>query len=322
MNKIRVGVIRGGVGSEYEVSLKTGGSVLKNLPEKKYRAFDILITKDGQWNIDGFPTTPAKLSRQVDVVFNALHGEYGEDGKVQKELEQFTIPYTGSGVFASAVAMNKALAKYYFKQAGLKTPECALIKGLEDFEELVYRAFKKFPGPFVVKPISSGSSVGVSVARDFEGLLRSVEEALNYNRIVLIEEYIDGREITCGVIDSIAGGEPYATHPVEIITPESSDFFDYEVKYNGETLEICPANLFPSTTAKIQDLAIRAHKALGMRHYSRSDFILSKRGIHILETNSLPGLTKESLLPKALKMAGLEFPEFLDYILTLAIDRK
>jgi len=322
MQRTQVGVIRGGIGSEYEVSLKTGGNVLKNIPQEKYRVFDVLVTKDGKWHSNGFPTTPEKLSRNIDVMFNALHGEYGEDGKIQRELAQFSIPHTGSDAFASAVSMNKALAKYYFKQAGIKTPECAIIKENDSIENSVRRIFKKFSGPYVIKPISSGSSIGVYIAKDFGSLLTAVQKELECSETVLVEEYISGREVTCGVVDGTRQGNPYALHPVEIIFPEESEFFDYRAKYNGETLEICPANLFPNTTKRIQDLATRAHNALGLRHYSRSDFILSKRGLYILETNSLPGLTEKSLLPKALKNTGLEFPEFLDYVLTLALEGK
>jgi len=322
MTKTRVGVMRGGVGSEYDVSLKTGGNVLKNIPQDKYSVFDVLVTKDGKWHINGFPTTLEKLSRNVDVIFNALHGEYGEDGKIQRELAQFSIPHTGSSAFASAISMNKALAKYYFKQAGIKTPECAIIKENDSIENSVHRVFKKFSGPYVIKPISSGSSVGVYIVKDFSNLLDTIEKELQYSDTVLVEEYIPGREITCGVVDGTKQSKPYAVYPVEIITPEELEFFDYNAKYDGKTLEICPANLFPDTTKRIQDLAIRAHEALGLRHYSRSDFILSKRGLYILETNSLPGLTEESLFPKALKTTGLEFPEFLDYVLTLALNGK
>ena len=322
MIKTRVGVIRGGMGSEYEVSLKTGSNVLKNIPHDNYSVFDVLITKDKQWHLNGFPITLAKLDSQVDVIFNALHGEYGEDGGVQRDLEQFGVPYTGSRTFSSATAMNKAIAKYYFKQEGMMIPQSAVIKNSEDIEESSLRVFRKIPGPYVVKPISSGSSVGVSIVNDFESLKDAVEKTLQSHTMALIEEYISGREITCGVIDGMVAGEPYATLPIEIITSEESQFFDYGAKYGGETLEVCPANLLSTTTKKIQEYAVKAHKSLGMRHYSRSDFILSKRGLYILETNSLPGLTEESLLPKALKTAGLEFPEFIDYVLTLALEKK
>jgi len=322
MVKTRVGVIRGGIGGEYGVSLKTGSSVLKNIPSDKYNTMDVLVTKDGKWHIDGFPTTPDKLASRVDIIFNALHGEYGEDGKVQRALEQFGVPYTGSSVFASAVAMNKALAKYYFKIANIKTPECAMVRRGDDIAVSARRIFRRLNMPYIVKPVSSGSSLGVSIVKDFAGLSRAIDETLMDHTIALVEEYIIGREITCGVIDGMNSEEPYATHPVEIITPAGSEFFDCNVKYNGKTLEVCPANLYRNTSEKIQDYAIKAHTALGMRHYSRSDFILSKRGIFILETNSLPGLTEQSLLPRALKSGGMELPDFLDYILTLALEEK
>lgn len=315
--------MRGGVGDEYEISLKTGSSVLKNLSHEKYCIFDMLVTKNGEWHLNGIPTTPAKLVNQVDVVFNALHGEYGEDGKVQRILEQFKIPYTGSSVFASAIAMNKALSKYYFKKEGIKTPECLLVVGEDDVEKSARRIFRKLPAPYIVKPISAGSSVGISIAHDFDGLIKAIKNALHYNnKMVLVEEYISGREITCGVIDSMSTMEPYAISPVEIVPPEETEFFNYEAKYNETTLRVCPANLLSNTTKRIQEHAVKAHKALGMRHYSCSDFILSKRGLYILETNSLPGLTETSLLPKALETAKLELPEFLDYVITLALERK
>jgi len=317
---MRVGVIRGGVGSEYKISLKTGSSALKNIPHNKYSVFDVLITKDKQWHINGFPTTLGKLTKQIVIALNALHGEYGEDGGVERDLEQFGISYTGSSPFASATAMNKAIAKYYFKQEGIMVPESAVIKNTDNLESSAVRVFKKFPGPYVVKPSSLGSSVGVVVARDFSGLFNAIKLTLEMCPMVVVEEYINGREITCGVIDGMTAGEPYATLPVEIITSEESQVFDYEAKYNSETLEICPANLLQTTTKKIQENAIRAHKALGMRHYSRSDFILSKRGLYILEINSLPGLTEDSLFPKALNSAGLELSDFFDYILTLALE--
>lgn len=322
MQRTQVGVIRGGIGSEYEVSLKTGDNVLKNIPYKKYKVFDILITKDGEWNLNGFPTTTEKLSRNIDVVFNALHGEYGEDGKIARELEQFCIPHTGSGSFESAVSMNKALAKHYYRQANIKTPQCVVVKNDSNIENSIHKVFQKFSGPYVVKPVSSGSSVGISIVNDFNSLLSATKKELLHSDIVLVEEYISGREITCGVVDGTNRSKPYAIYPVEIIIPEELEFFDYSAKYNEKTLEVCPANLLSDTTKRIQDLAIRAHEVLGLRHYSRSDFILSKRGLYILETNSLPGLTKQSLFPKALKTAGLEFPEFLDYVLTLALEKN
>jgi len=321
MSKLKVGVLRGGISNEYEVSLRSGQSVLENLPEHKYDPFDIVVTRDGGWNINGYPTSAEKVSRTIDVVFNALHGEYGEDGKVQRILDQFNVPYTGSGSFASAMGMNKALSKYYFRQVGLLTPECRIVDKRRDVEDSVFKVFRSFPGPYIVKPIASGSSIGVSVARDYWDLMNAVKTALDHSSLVLVEEFIKGREITCAVVEGSRGNDAYALPPVEVVLPIESEFFDYDSKYSGTTKEVCPANLFGSTTQNIQQLAVRAHRALGLRHYSRSDFILSNRGVYILETNSLPGLTKESFLPKAIHASGSDLSEFVDYIIMLALKR-
>lgn len=211
--------MRGGIGSEYEVSLNTGSSVLREIPRDKYDVVDVLITKDGQWHIDGIPAEKSKISRRVDVMFNALHGEYGEDGKVQRDLEMFDIPYTGSKTFSSALAMNKALAKYYFKLEGLMTPEHVVVKSTDDVRLATSSAFKKLSGPYVVKPISAGSSVGVAVISDLDELYSYVRKLLQNFKIVIIEEHVDGRELTCGVVDGVDSSEPYAILPIEIVPP-------------------------------------------------------------------------------------------------------
>ena len=319
MNKIRVGVLRGGPSSEYEISLKTGGNVLKSLPEK-YSPIDIFIDKEGVWHIQGIPHKPHETFKKVDVVFNALHGEYGEDGKVQKILDTFSIPYTGSKTLPSAIGMNKALAKNIFKSYGIKTPYYKVESKSDDVGEIASRLFNTFPMPAVVKPIASGSSVGVSIAYTFQGLQDALSKAFEYSDKALVEEYIKGREATCGVVDKFRGNDFYSLLPIEIIKPEKSDFFDYEAKYCGGSQEICPGNFSQSEKEAIQNLAIKAHKVLGLRHYSRSDFIISpRRGIYILEVNTLPGLTAESLLPKSLQAVGCSLPDFLDHLITLAL---
>lgn len=319
MNKIRIGVLRGGPSSEYEVSLKTGGNVLKNLPEK-YAPIDIFIDKAGVWHIQGIPQNPHEAIRKVDAVFNALHGEYGEDGKVQKILDTFSIPYTGSKTLASSLGMNKALAKNIFKSHGIKTPYHTVESKENNLDETALRLFNTFPMPAVVKPVSSGSSVGVSIAYTFQGLKDALLKAFEYSDKALVEEYIKGREATCGVVDRFRGKDFYSLLPIEIIKPEKSDFFDYEAKYCGDSQEICPGNFSQSEKNSIQKLAVAAHKVLGLRHYSRSDFIISpRRGIYILEVNTLPGLTEESLMPKSLKSVGFSLPDFLDHLIGLAL---
>ena len=321
MGRVTVGVLRGGPSSEYDVSLKTGAAVLKNLP-RHYKGVDILIDKDGYLHMNGLPVWPEKISRRVDVVFNALHGYYGEDGKIQKLLELFSVPYTGSDAFSSAVGMNKLLTKNYFKKHKLKMPVHMVIRGTEDIKGKVSETFRSVPRPWVVKPFSGGSSVGIRIAHTLEELGASVDIALQYSSGVLIEECIKGREATCGVIDNFRGKEHYALPPIEIIPPQKNSFFDYESKYNGKTREICPSNFSVEEKKEIMRMAVAAHNAIGARHYSRSDFIVSPRGIYILEINTLPGLTEESLLPKACSAVGCSFSNLLEHVISLALSNN
>lgn len=321
MNKISVAVLRGGPSSEYDVSLKTGASVLENLPEK-YIAHDILIDKSGLWHRAGVPKKPAKALHNIDVVLNAMHGEFGEDGKVQQILDSLNIPYTGSRALASALCMNKALSKKVFIENDILTSDFVLVENANDVEKDAKEIFHNFKMPVVVKPNKTGSSVGVSIARDYKSLLAGLKDAFKYGDQVLVEKFLEGREATCGVIENFRDQDFYSLLPVEIIPPEKSEFFSQEVKYNGATREICPGNFNQKITKAIQQAAITAHQALGLRHYSRSDFIVTSAGVYILETNSLPGLTAELLMPKSMTAVGATFPQLLDHILTLALSGK
>ena len=319
MSKKKVGVLRGGPSSEYEVSLKTGKSVIDNLADR-YEVLDIFIDKEGTWHYLGTPIKPEHVFKKVDVIFNALHGAYGEDGTVQKLLDTFGIPYTGSTALASAVGMNKVLSKKVYKDNNIKTPIHKTISKSSDIKAEVVNLFKTFPMPVVVKPVNGGSSVGTAIAKTITDLELTIIDALKYSDKALIEEYISGKEATCGVIDNFRNEAVYALLPVEIRKPTESAFFDYNAKYNGQSQEICPGNFTIEEKNIIQKMAQEAHSALGLRHYSRSDFIIHpKRGIYILETNTLPGLTGESLLPKSLKAVGCTLPDFLDHLIKLAL---
>lgn len=319
MPKIKVGVLRGGPSAEYEISLLTGENVLKHLPKEKYEVHDILWTKDGVWHQNGIPKPPEKIFRNLDIIFNALHGEYGEDGRVQQILEGYNVPYTGSGILSSALAMKKHHAREVFQRAGLKIPSAVLISKSDDLEVKVFEVKQKISPPWVIKPASRGSSVGITIAKSPRELEAGLEKAFEYDHKALVEEYISGREATSGIVENFRGEKHYALPVIEIVPP-AGKFFDYEVKYNGETLEICPGRFDEETSQKIKKYAVLAHQGLGCRHYSRSDFMVSpRRGIFILETNTLPGLTSESLLPKAAQAAGLSFPRLLDHLIILAL---
>lgn len=334
---IRVGVIRGGPSSEYEVSLNTGGNVLSHLRgeklNEKYKPLDILIDKNGAWHVGGKPTTLEHISNHVDVVFNALHGDYGEDGKVQQLLDQWKIPYTGSGAFASALGYNKALAKERFKALGIKTPQSVIItmdsidkskdeRGLA--KEQAQFVWSKISPPWVVKPISSGSSVGVKICKIFPELEQAISNCINDGVDILVEEMIEGKEATVPIIEKFRNQAIYALPPIEIRVPKGKDFFDYEVKYGTSSTEaeICPGNFSKEEKEELIRLASLIHTGLNLDHYSRSDFIVHpKKGIYALEVNTLPGLSDASLTPKALNVVGSSMPEFIDHLLSMAINR-
>lgn len=321
MQKTRVGILRGGISPEYAVSLRTGESVLSALDESKYDAKDIFVDKQGAWHIGGFPVRPERIAREVDVVFNALHGEQGEDGKIQRLLESFRVPYTGARIVPSAIAMNKGLSKHCFEFYGIKTPRSVTVKRGDDIHILVLPFFREVAGKHVVKPISGGSSIGVVVADSFEDLYRAIELLLEDYSAVIVEEYIQGREITCGAVDGL-NGSIYPLYPVEILKDGIGEIWDYDSKYNGGSFQVCPANLDEARFREIQRLAVEAHRTVGLRHYSRSDFIVSPRGIYLLEVNSLPGLESQSPIARSLKAADLNFSDFLDFVVTSALTKR
>ncbi len=323
--KKKVAILRGGPSSEHEVSLKTGTSVLKHLSTEKYLPIDVYIDLEGVWHINGLPIKPHDIGKMVDVVFVALHGEYGEDGKVQKILEDMGMPFTGSKSLASAIGMNKALAKNVFKQHGLKIVHHKVVNKADYNSGTAGELFRTFPQPSVIKPVKGGSSVGTSIAHTIPEIQAALEKAFAVDDEVLVEEFIKGKEATCGVLENYRGKEIYSLFPIEIVPPKQNSFYDYAAKYNttGGAEHICPGNFTDEEDKKIQEMAILAHKAIGARHYSRSDFIVHpKRGIYILEINTLPGMTETSLIPDEMRAIGASFPELLDHLLTLALSEK
>lgn len=322
MNKIRVAVIRGGISDEYAVSLKTGAAVLTNLPDH-YQCIDVLIDTKGVWHCNSVPQSPQRIFSHVDVVFNALHGYYGEDGKLQHLLESFGIPYTGSDSLSSALGMNKALTKRSYKEEGIPTPYYATIGRGDNIHHEASEIYKQFPHPAIIKPTNGGSSFGVTIVRNLDEFLAAITNELSYSREALVEEYHEGFEVTCAIIENFRGEAYYALPPIEIVPATHCAFFDYDAKYNGHSQELCPApSLSLAQKREVIALARRAHRALGLRHYSRTDMIVTKEGITVLETNTLPGLTEGSLVPLALEAVGCPLSVFLDHIIREAMRRK
>ncbi len=320
----RVGVLLGGPSSEHDISLLSGMNVLRTLQkERRYEAVPIFITKNGAWLFgkDRAWMNPTEALMRVDRVFNALHGEYGEDGQVQGILNHVGVSYTGSGALASALAMNKMAAQRVLEGKGIKMPR-SLVLGPHNLDTRAVLAFSA--PPWIVKPLARGSSVGVSKVETHDDLVPAFKKAFAVDNQILAQEFIQGREITCGVLENDRA-EIQALPPIEIIPPEDAPFFDYQVKYNGRTQEICPADFHDAMLTKIKKIAMLVHEALGLRHYSRTDMILKPasktRGapeVYVLEVNTLPGLTQESLFPKAARALGIEFGDLVHHLLGLA----
>lgn len=293
----KVAVLMGGLSAEREVSLRSGEAVLSALREGGYNVVGIDAGRD----------LPVRLlEEKVEIAFIALHGRFGEDGTVQGVLELMGIPYTGSGVLASAVAMHKLHAKRMFEAAGLLTaPFLHFRKGEEvAFENL------PFGLPLVVKPAREGSSVGVSIVKDEAALAAAIETAFRYDDEILVELFVKGQEVQVGIVDERAIGA------IEIVPKR--EFYDYEAKYtDGLAEHIYPARLSPEVYRKALETGLAAHRALGCQGYSRVDLLVTGQGnCYILEVNTLPGMTALSLLPEiALKGAGLSFGELARRIL-------
>lgn len=323
--RTRVAVLRGGPSSEYEVSLKSGSTVLAHLPEK-YHALDVFIDREGVWHFQGKAQSPERILGKVDVVWNALHGEYGEDGTLQHILETHRIPFSGSRRLGTALSQNKSLAKGIAKRFGIKTPLHRVLRREEvtSILDLAIELLRTFPQPSIIKPVGMGSSVGVFIVRDVDELVLALTAALSISEAVLIEEYIDGRESVCGVIENFRGDACYPLIPIEVELPRGSLFLDQESSHRGSAYYHCPGRFSGSEKAELQDLAKRIHQLLCLRHYSRSEFIVHpRRGIFFIEVDSLPDLGEgSSSYLQSLYAVGTTTAHFLDHVLTLALERK
>jgi len=269
----------------------------------------------------GMPAEPARIVEKVDVVFNALHGAYGEDGAVQRLLETHRVPYTGTDALGSALGMRKHLAKQALGAVpGIYQAPHVVLGRRDCSEDALRRVLETLHAPLVVKPADGGSSFGVTLVSSFDELLYGVLSAFEYTESVLVEEYVQGREITVGVVEGFRHETLYALPPV-LITPTKHALFNYDEKYAGHAREICPAPLPREVTAALLTAARTVHTTLGLRDYSRSDFIVAPNGIYFIEVNTLPGLTEHSLVPKALFAVGASMPHFLTHVLERALAR-
>jgi D-alanine-D-alanine ligase len=339
-------VLAGGLSAERDVSICTGEMVCNALKKCGHAAvlvdlffgyrgseksFDVVFanSKDGEIKVEAIKKTAPDLSelkaarddgsrigdnvfdicKAADIVFMALHGEDGENGKVQAAFDLMGIKYSGSGYLGSAIAMDKVLSKNIFTDNGILTPCFEIITEQNYEQKLGALTF-----PLVIKPSSGGSSIGVSIVNSKDGVLDAMKKASVYNDDIIVESYIKGREFSVGVLGDKA-------LPIIEIIPEQG-FYDYENKYQGLTLEITPAELDGPTTKKMQDLAVKAHNVLGLEVYSRTDFLLDEAGdIYCLESNTLPGMTPTSLLPQEAAAVGIDYETLCEKIIELSLER-
>ncbi|GIP23227.1 D-alanine--D-alanine ligase [Paenibacillus sp. J22TS3] len=302
---MKIGVIMGGISSEREISLQTGREMIRHLDRNRYEPVPIVIDQR------------ADLITQVrqagiDLALLALHGQYGEDGTVQGALETLGIPYTGSGVLASSLCMNKQLSKMILQAAGVHTPEGLCWQGMSDYNP---KAVQQLGYPVIVKPNTGGSSIGIQLVHHEKELLPAVQGAFSLDRVILIEPYLNGVELTCSIVD----GELL---PIMGIQSSHSEWFDYQSKYEAGGAEETVIELPPAAGARVREAALASYRLLQCKVYARVDMMLYQDIPYVLEVNTLPGMTVNSLLPKSAAAAGMTFTQLLDRIIDCSLHER
>jgi len=349
--KIKLGLVYGGKSAEHQVSLQTALAVIKALDKEKFDVHPIYITEEGEWvrgaqltgpvesvkelrlskgaeaftpvmlNQKLFPSTKEEDSSELDVIFPLLHGPNGEDGTIQGMLELLNLPYVGNGVLASAAGMDKVIMKNLFAQAGLNQVKYVSFTRTE-WDKSREEAYKKVEAelgyPCFVKPANLGSSVGINKAKDRESLITAFEEAFEFDRKIIIEEAVVGREIEIGVL----GNDEPMCSVVGEIAPKK-EFYDYKAKYeDGDTDLIIPAEITEAEYETIKEMAIQAFKAIDGAGLVRADFFLTEDGTaYINEVNTMPGFTPFSMFPLLWKHSGVEYPKLIEKLVELGIER-
>ena len=354
MDKLKVGVIFGGISSEHDVSKVSGSSVITNLDKEKYDILPIYINKDGNWytydkdindiqilNIDSDieeDITPIlnieKTLKSLDIVFPVLHGLGGEDGSIQGLFELFKVPYVGCGILASSVGMDKVYTKIIFEKAGLNQARYEYIRKFNDsyiyvdksfneeilnIDEVAVRIDNNLKYPMFIKPSNSGSSVGINKANNIEELKAAIEYAARFDKKILIEEGLVGKEVECAVL----GNEEVIASCIGEIKP-AEDFYTFDAKYNNqESKVLIPADISEEMANEIRRLAIKAFKAIDGKGLSRVDFFANTETneIYINEINTLPGFTTISMYPKLFEQTGITYTELLDKLIELALEK-
>ncbi|MGB9734867.1 MAG: D-alanine--D-alanine ligase [bacterium] len=301
----KIGVLLGGLSSEKGISMLTGEAVFKSLTRLGYNAVKVEVDR----------TLPFKLKdMNIEVVFNALHGTYGEDGTIQGLLELMGIPYTGSGITASAIAMDKILTKHLMTSAGILTPQYITLNKPVEYSELLKESGMNLP--YMIKPAREGSSIGISKVSTPQELPEALSNAFKYGNRVLVEKFIEGKDITVAIYDNKVLG----SMEINVADNSAKSFLDYEAKYTEGMEVFCiPPSIQTSLIKTIEDIALSAHQLLGCSFYSRIDFKVASAGrAYLLEVNTLPGLTALSYVPKIAESKGINYDQLIEGILKSA----
>lgn len=304
---LRIGVLRGGPSTGYEDSIQTGNFVIQNLIDT-HKPLDIFITKDGEWNMQGMSKSPENIFKHVDVVFNGLHGTYGEDGAVQEILNHHGVKYTGSDRYPSGLTMNRWLMKEHLKPFGIKTPVSILVRNTDSLNAKAKEIWTSIPTPIVVKPAKGGYSSAYYKADFYQELLQALEEILSKNDSAIAEEYLSGTRASSGVVEGFRDKDFYTLTPVELGDDNTPSF---------------PTRFTDDQKTEIQNISKLIHKGLNLRHYSTADFIVTpRRGIYVLEVNTQPKLGEKSVIRKSLEAVGVSIKDFIHHTINLALNRR
>lgn len=313
--KTRVAVIMGGPSkSHHDISVKTGEKILENLDHKKYDSFSVLVDKNGEWDID-----PDDLKEKTDIAFIAIHGNYGEDGIIQDELEVLDIPYTGSDPQSCGLTMNKFLSLRLLSDFGFRIPhsiDLSKQEWLSSEEQVLNKVMDRVDPPWVIKPNRGSSSVDVYFSEDKESLQNNIFKLLNSHKDILVQEYIEGKEVSCGVLDHGDSSTAYPLIPTEVI-PNLSHFLNHDSKYKEDGSEkITPPDLPDPLLNQIRKTANQCHEILDCCCLSKTDMVITPEGaIYILEVNTHPDMTETSLLFEGAKKMNISYQEFIDKII-------
>ncbi len=300
-SSLHIGVIRGGPSDEYDASLQSGGAILKSL-SKTHNPLDIFISKDGTWHIQGIERSPERILKNVDVVWNALHGAYGEDGGVQDILQSHGVPHTGSRRYESAIALNKLMAKDHANALGIKTPVAMLVSKTDSLKEKAKEIWNSIPRPLMIKPVRGGSFVNIP-ADSLAELLSSLDSVLSATDSAIVEEQISGKDVSCMVTDGFRDQKSYTFPPVI---------------HGSSTLKLSKNEI-----KTVEEIARDIHNILKLSHVSQSNFVVApKRGVYFIDVSTSPKFGADTVGEESLKSVGADTTDFLHHVLGLALERR